>query len=567
MPVFTPFFIALALLNPQDLEIRANVKTGDVLKGEQTIRAIVQSKDIINQVEFYLAGELRDSKSSTPYEFKLDTIGEEDGEVAIKLIAYSSSGEKKEQIIRVMIDNGVSKGAPFHTEIAQKAFEDGNYDLAIQEGRIALHAQKGYVPAKAILARAYSEKGVLDRALKYAEDAQASDPDNDVYNELVMTLNLKRVFTTYDRADTSSDDNLKIIGDSLKSAIQLRAKVLERKIDALGTATEANEIQRVDLLLLANRYSAALAALRPKNNLEGTAPWLDRYAYTLLRMGRYTECRNLMFDLNKSNHHTMFTAAVDAALRAYLLDYSGLYGANNNVLPSTKDNLGFRSVAVYALLRQGNTNGLRQAISDLQESVTTDSVVSTILSVASNKVGDFEKGRQLFRQAILQNPMNTDAYLEQAIQAIQITATTELTPEAAKYQLAAARVWLEAALASRPESAEALTCLGMLDMLTGKYDEAIRFVDSATMVSKDYAPAYLMKATVIQAASRPGTNRSGKSIFMDSGEQAQVEVRSLLEKTRELDPRFALATLPTAKQAFDYFMQKRTPLIASPFSH
>ena len=67
-------------------KIELNVKdlnTGDSLSAERTFRVTVLSDNPVTKVEFYVGDSLRDSDSSTPYEFGMDPRKEADG--ALKL--------------------------------------------------------------------------------------------------------------------------------------------------------------------------------------------------------------------------------------------------------------------------------------------------------------------------------------------------------------------------------------------------------------------------------------------------------------------------------------------------
>ena len=72
----TSSIIALLLIAPAKVDLNVNLKNGEILSGTRSFRVMVQADDPINQVEFYVGDELRDTDSSTPYEFKLDTIEE-----------------------------------------------------------------------------------------------------------------------------------------------------------------------------------------------------------------------------------------------------------------------------------------------------------------------------------------------------------------------------------------------------------------------------------------------------------------------------------------------------------
>ena len=93
------------------------VKNGDALTGDVQFRANIQTDHPIQAVEFYVGDDLRESDGSTPYEFKLDTLAEEDGNIKLRFKGFTSEGQNVEKAFTLTIDNGVSKGADFHVEL------------------------------------------------------------------------------------------------------------------------------------------------------------------------------------------------------------------------------------------------------------------------------------------------------------------------------------------------------------------------------------------------------------------------------------------------------------------
>ena len=74
------------------VEISVNINQGEILSGERAFKVSVSADDPVTKVEFYVGGDLRDNDTSTPYEFKLDTLAEPDGDLKIKFSAYTSQG-------------------------------------------------------------------------------------------------------------------------------------------------------------------------------------------------------------------------------------------------------------------------------------------------------------------------------------------------------------------------------------------------------------------------------------------------------------------------------------------
>ncbi|RYG29663.1 tetratricopeptide repeat protein, partial [bacterium] len=169
---------ALLAISAAPVEVNVNAKTGETITGERAFRVTVSAKNPVTKVEFYVGSDLRDSDSSTPYEFRVDTLAETDGDLKIRFVAYTTAGEKGEKTITLKVDNGLSKGVEFHVEHANTLLSDGKYAEALVAGRIALQIDPKNVPAHIALARANIGLNKFDSAQKFAEDALAISPDD-----------------------------------------------------------------------------------------------------------------------------------------------------------------------------------------------------------------------------------------------------------------------------------------------------------------------------------------------------------------------------------------------------
>src|SRR5436309_960972 len=87
----------------QKLDISVNVKPQESISGIRQFHIAVTSDDPVTQVEFYVGSELRDSDSSVPYEFKLDTIEEKDGDLQLTFAVYTTKGDSSKKVIKVKI--------------------------------------------------------------------------------------------------------------------------------------------------------------------------------------------------------------------------------------------------------------------------------------------------------------------------------------------------------------------------------------------------------------------------------------------------------------------------------
>lgn len=188
---FTAIGLALASVANAAVTVTPNVKDGDTISGEFTFKVGVESESLVTSVEFYVAGDLRDTDDSTPYEFTVDTLNEQQGTLEVTFAAYNQKGESAKKTLKVKIDNGLDKGAAFHIEQGMDALRNSKWDDATNSARIALKIDPNNNSARVLMARANLGKGVLDLAEKYAEDAAAAQPDDlDVMN-LLTAVNLR----------------------------------------------------------------------------------------------------------------------------------------------------------------------------------------------------------------------------------------------------------------------------------------------------------------------------------------------------------------------------------------
>src|SRR5262245_13050111 len=127
---------AAIALAPQNIKVTVDVKAGEAIAGIRHFQVDVSSVDPVTQVEFYVGSELRDSDTSIPYEFDLDSIEEKDGPVDLTFAVYTSKGDSDKQVIHASIDNGVAQGADAHVQKGVDFLHDSKWDDAILQGRI-----------------------------------------------------------------------------------------------------------------------------------------------------------------------------------------------------------------------------------------------------------------------------------------------------------------------------------------------------------------------------------------------------------------------------------------------
>ena len=99
--MITLLFAATLALAPQKIGVSVDVKPSEVVSGVRRFHLNITSNDPVTQVEFYVGTELRDSDSSIPYEFDLDTVDEKDGNLQLTFAAYTSKGDSEKKVLDI----------------------------------------------------------------------------------------------------------------------------------------------------------------------------------------------------------------------------------------------------------------------------------------------------------------------------------------------------------------------------------------------------------------------------------------------------------------------------------
>lgn len=542
--------IALAVLglSAAPAEIAVNANDGDVLSGEKTFRVTVKSESPVVQVEFYVGDSLRENDTSTPYEFKVDTLGFDDGDLKVSFVAHTQEGNPTRKALALRVDNGLAKGADFHVEKAREALAVSHWDEAIFAARVALKITSGYEPARLAMARAYMGKGVLDSAQRYAEDVLADKPDTIEALEMLSVISLQQAFNTYNRGG-DRDQTITTIQNALKAAVTNRRKSLEASLEKMLPVTDANRLAYADLAIEASRYSAAINELQPTLRKDNTANAIaNRVAYAQLRAGRFTDARGTLAEVVKFGDLDAYGYALMAVVESHLGSPSGSDDMMREAILSDAEDLGVRTAQAYIALRRNNAGVLSRLASDLAADQGGRSIVNTYLCALSFKLNRYDDSRKYFERAVLAEPTNYDAYIERANNAMAMSQSATLSDTDKGHELRMARVLFETALLCKEDSFEALTGLALAAMRQGKTEEGLRFARAATAAGPEYAAGWFTLAAA-QAANNEAT-------------EAALSTR----KAGALDkPNLEGRQVPSPDMAWRYYMQMgRTPLLAAP---
>ncbi|MDR3691812.1 MAG: Ig-like domain-containing protein [Fimbriimonas sp.] len=606
----------LALISPikAPVTVHVDAKNGDSITGEHTFRVTVDAQNLVTQVEFYYNDDLRDKATSTPYKFTVDTLNESDGPAKLKFKAYTSEGETGEATVSVTIDNGLGQGADVHIKKGQTALEDGKWDVAINEGRIAIKIDDKSNAARLIVARAYMHKSAFDKAQKFAEDVTASDPNNPAALDILSVINLQKAFTTFNRGSGDRNDTLKEIGDAMKAAVESRKKALDIVVDSMPAPTDQTLIPYVDAAIRAGRYSLAINYLTPaflKDNRRNDIA--NRLAYAQIRLGKYSDAVQTLVQLKKYGTLDVYAQALNGVLFAEAGDVKASDDSIREAILSDADNpivstsqayialkfvrarvVGMDSIGLnYDDLTGKDTPGkieARNTLSQILRQLAKDrgekSEVNYYICALNNKLENYDAARQSFEKAVLTEPANYDAFIEQANKSITISMRGKLAKDETTFLYENARVMFNAALAGRPSSAAALTGLSLVESFEDKSDSAVKWGEAAVAAEVDYAPGYIALSCAYTLASANQTNQAyvirQAGLKLDTNSERQEnelkaraaealaqkfarQANDALIKGQKLDKKIQGSELTKAKYAWRYFnVGGRVPVLPMP---
>lgn len=581
--------IASALLgwSPYKIEINVrDVKDGDVISTEQTFRVTVVADHPVTQVEFYVGDSLRDSDSSTPYEFKVDPLNEKEGQFAVGFVAYTSEGEKARRDLKLMVDTGVSKGPDFHVDAGREFLADNKLDEAIRSGRVALKAKSDHNPARVLLARAYLAKGIMDKAEQFAQDALAADPNFGEGRELLAAISLRKALGA-GASMANRDEAMKLIASAMKQAATYRRQNLDILADSVGEVTDENRLRAADIFLRTYRYDAAVKALYPAFSKDPTnSAFGNRVAFAQMRMSRMSDAVDSLTLMAKANSLDAYGYALMSVAQAIAGTDSESDKAMTEAVGNDPEDLGVRTSQVIVALRRGRTATFGNLASNLAKEEGQRTEVTYHLAILLHQLRSFTDADERFAQAVLSEPANSDMYVERGNQALYPVVAGRITEKDNKdgvsYQFQAANAYYEAALVAWPDSPQALAAIAFMKTLQGKPSEAVSYAEAVVRAGSHYPAGHYTASMVyysmgVEMANRaaairkdtknPDAEMRARLADLD-GKTTDFQKRATAAKTRaeELDPRnLSGRSIPRLIDVYEYFIRfGRIPLMTRP---
>lgn len=555
---------------------------GDTITKERTLRVVVQSTSQVRNVELYVGDELRDSDSSTPYEFKIDPLSEKDGDLKLTFAAYTADGESAKKSATLKIDSGTSKGAPFHVEAGNESLANQKWDDAIYSGRIALKASPEFAPARMLMARAYLGKGSYDRAQAFAEEVLSKDSGNADAKDLLAGINLRRAFSA---SGTDHDALLKTLSNALNQAVTLRRSNLDAQTESLTVPADDKALLKwADAQIrVGNTRKVVKELSKPFAKRQSDSALGNRIAYAQIREfdvsgAAYTLDRMQKEDVMDAYGYAL--AGVVAAMQDDNASTDKMIGEAESNDPS---DLGLRMAKAYIALRRNRANTLTQIVSNLAGDLSSKPEVNYYVSILEMNNGNYASADRAFQTAVLAEPAFPDMFVERGNQTLQFVLSGRAQESEKKFQTDLGTAYFTAAINAQPGNAEALTSLALQYASTGKLTEALKYVDAANRANENYTAGFYAAQAIYTAASKAFTTQA-VNLKRDAGSRAsssqldqiaaleanakEMSVRADKAKDRSvvLDKRNLFSRgVPTVQDAFNYASRYgRVPVLSAP---
>ncbi len=523
---------------------RVQVKNGDSLTGEIQFKAVVQSDHPVQAVEFYVGSDLRETDGSTPYEFKLDTLSEPDGEIKLRFKGFTTEGQNIEKSFTLVIDNGVSKGADFHISKGNGYMTEGKYDDAINEGRIAQKADKVSLGARILLAKANFAKGLYDKAQKFAEDALEIDKNSRAAKEVMISLKVAQAFNAVSRSTTDRKEIISSIKQGLSQAIKYQVTLLNEEVDKIS---DKSSLEYLDAAIRARRYSLVVDSLAGplKSNFKNN-DLNNRLAFAYLMTNQIGGAEEIMKNVKKFGEVDGYGFALNSIIATERGADTVADDMIKEALLNVPDSLGLKTAQAFIALKRNSPRSLADAANALLKDNEYRSESYYFAAALSNRLKRIELGRKYFERALKADAADHDMYVEQGNEAISLGLMGGVTPTDKDFQLEYARAMFELALMCRDNSAQALAGISISAMYQKKSTEALTYAEAATKAGPTYAAGWYTYAAALS--------------------YKKLDARAAFAKAQELDPRNLRGrAMPNSDLVFNYYNTTgRTPVVSPP---
>lgn len=512
--------------------VNVDLAPGSTISGEVNIKVTVVANNPVTQVEFYVGSDLRDNATSTPYMFRFDSLPEADGDLKLRFKAYTTEQETGEKTVLVHINNGIGLGAAYHVQKGVSSLSNSDWKSAVTEGRIALKIDPKSNPARIVLTRAYLGEKALDKAQKFAEDAVSQDGSNVQALNLLAAVNIELALNVVAKEGSDRKDALDSQRQALADAVKSRRKVLDDAVSAApAPSDDASCIKYADAAIAAGRYSLAESALRGRiQNGVANVGLYKRQAYALLRLSRFKDAIDAIRSGNLLDTNDPDICAILAVAYAELDDVVNSDAELAKAQKATPPSASAQTAAAYIALKFARATGARgkptfplsyddshgkdsaltqesranlsSVLNGLLDNLGERTETNYFAEALENKLEDYDKADRYFENAILAEPANADAFIEQGNRSIALSYRGKQDQDAKQQDYDSAETMFLTALAAEPSSAPALTGLAVVNLLEGNAEKSVTWGEAAVMADPNYAAGHAVLCSCYSALSK-----------------------------------------------------------------
>lgn len=415
---------AVARPAPAAFTVSLNLKAGDQVADVFTVKAEVSSEAGITKVEFSVDDQLRLTVAKAPYEYKWDTVDEDEGQHSLIVSAYDAQGNTAVKRVRVEIENGLSLGIKPHAQKALDYFHKGEYEKAHIEGRKAYKINIADLDAIKALAAGIGGKGDYTKAIDLLEKPQMGQNNQVIGNpkDYPMTdpaaMELRGRFRIQ-RAEKQLTVAAMLV--DLTTAYDFWRKLhanylteIRKQYPDSDTSAKAR-FAVGDTLFYHGEYDAAMTEYRrvPSQSREFVSAQ-NRIALAMIRAGRAKEAEaicNTMVD-NKTGNDA--TRAVLSSLMVQQRKYAKAHSELTAALAN--ESLAAQVVAAYADIGTGNA---RRAFEELRQSALRASDTPDVQYLAAGyftEANDYKMASAALFAAMRMDPGLLDIYAMRGLQ-------------------------------------------------------------------------------------------------------------------------------------------------------
>jgi len=421
--------------------ISLNLEDGAKVEGTVKLVARVQTERLVQRVEFFVDGSLREVDESTPYEFEWDTLSDTEGERTLRVVANIEGGQTASKEIKVVVDNGVDKGSAFHFQQAREAFIEGKFEDAVRSARIALKADSGNREARVLLIRAYLRLGRVQEADSAVDELVRLFPDQIETQEF-------RVATSLRRARAARNDR-----ELVRNAIDAQHKINQMRLKAVADSTDPEAIAQRALLLIreGNTASAINDSLSLTQRDERNIRYLNLLAYAYLQAGR---ARDVIVITNSAIRRQVaddYTYAIRGVTAGLLLnderEQENAFAQAEKIDKNSKWLLNARASLAISDLRSSTVARLTTQAQALSDN-SPETAFVRYWALTLNR--ELDRAKDAFWRAVELDPLNAPAYTLRGL----LNLSDGLKP-GDEDLIPIGREWCEVALQANPNYAQA----------------------------------------------------------------------------------------------------------------